>query len=307
MRNNKMKKYNFLTAFTTLVLIILTTLLFAGPDQKINKTFEAKEKIKIKLELGSCTLTPSPDGKIHVEVKHSYNENQFEAKFKERSNSLIIEEDLHGKDLNGTSEWYIKIPDGGEVDFNTGTGDLFVKKVNTEVEGNTGTGEIEADGCDGKFELNSGTGSVEFNNSKGKFDLNSGTGKVKIENCTGNFQANSGTGSVLAVNITIDDEGEFNSGTGDVEVVRPSGKDFDLSINSGTNDALLDMDGTDIQGYFEFRASTRRGSIRAPFDFDKEDEYSNGDSSYMVKSFTRGKDTPRFYISTGTGRAEMKK
>jgi hypothetical protein len=302
-----MKKLALFSTASGVILLLFTTFSLAGPDAKINKTFDAPDKIKIKLELGSCTLTPSPDGKVHVEVRHSYDEQQFEAVFKERSSSLIIEEDLHGNDLNGSSEWLIKIPAVKEVDFNTGTGDLIVQEINTELEGNTGTGSIEADRCSGEFDLNSGTGSIEFRDSKGEFQLNSGTGRVKIYECSGNFQANSGTGSVYAENINIEDECEFNSGTGDVEVVRPSGEYYELHLNSGTNDAVLDMDGAEIQGFFEFRANAHSGRIKSPIDFDKTDEYRNGDSSTIVKSFTRGKDTPRFYISTGTGRAELKK
>jgi len=65
------------------------------------------------------------------------------------------------------------------------------------------------------------------------------------------------------------------------------------------------MDGAPIEGYFEFTADARKGDIECPIDFDKEEEHWQGDSEVMVKSFTKGKKYPRFFISTGTGTAKL--
>ena len=88
-------------------------------------------------------------------------------------------------------------------------------------------------------------------------------------------------------------------------IVKPIGEDFDLSINSGTGDAVLDMDGQPIKGYFEFTVNARRGKIDSPIEFDNEEEYDEGDEDYVRKYFTKGGKTPRYFISTGTGTAEL--
>jgi hypothetical protein len=125
--------------------------------------------------------------------------------------------------------------------------------------------------------------------------------------CEGDFDANSGTGEVEAKNIILDNEGEFNSGTGDVSVISPGGQNFTLEINSGTNDALLDMRGQKLKGYFEFTTQAGSGKIRSSEKFDKEEEYQEGRTTYLKKSFTRGGSNPKYYISSGTGDAELKK
>ena len=178
--------------------------------------------------------------------------------------------------------------------------------VNVELEGNTGTGDIEIKEANGSYDLNTGTGDIQIINSEGEFEINSGTGDVIIENSSGEFDANSGTGDLKATNITIEDEAELNSGTGEVEVIAPQGKDFDLSLNSGTDDATLDMSGNPIEGYFEFSVNARRGEIDSPIEFDEEDEYSRGNGDIKRKSFTRGKASPRYFISSGTGTARLK-
>jgi hypothetical protein len=299
-------KPKFVSVLIFSLIFILFFSLFAQGKKEIEKTFEAKEKIKIKLVLGDCLIKTSPDNDIHVFLVYSYDDEYFEAKFREKSSSIVIQEKFHGQNGDGFSKWMISVPEKTEVDFESATGDLTLENVSGRFEGSSGTGNIEVLDAKGKFDLNSGTGSVIVEGSEGEFDLNSGTGRVKIENCKGEFDANSGTGRVRAHNITIESEGEFNSGTGDAEVSRPQGKDFDLSINSGTNDATLDMDGLPIEGYYEFETSARSGDIDCPIDFDTEEEYYEG-GDQVRKSFTRGKKSPRYYISTGTGTAELKR
>ena len=92
-----------------------------------------------------------------------------------------------------------------------------------------------------------------------------------------------------------------------VEVISPKGSGFDLTVSSGTNDAIVDMDGNSFEGYFEFSAQKRRGRIDSPEKFDKEEEYEQGDQIYLRKSFTKGNSITRFYIKTGTGNAKLKK
>ena len=287
------------------VILIMISGLFAQGKKEIKKSFEAKENVKIDLVLGECLLKASSDDKIHVLAIYTYHDDYFEAKFKEKSKTLYIREKFYGENGGGYSKWTISLPEGLDVEFESATGDLVIEGIKGTLEGSSGTGSIEAMDVQGKFDLNSGTGSVNLQDSEGDFDLNSGTGRVRIEDSKGDFEANSGTGRVRARNITIENEGEFNSGTGDVEIVRPQGEDFDISVNSGTNDALVDMDGLPVEGYFEFTASARSGDIECPIDFDREDEYYEGGET-MRKSFTRGKKTPRYYISTGTGTAELK-
>jgi len=292
----------------TIILLlnwIIVLPLLAGDTKEIEKSFSKKDKVRIKLILGDCYLKNSKDGKIHINLVHSYHEDNFEARFREKGKSLIIEEKLTARNPNGNSTWTIAIPKEIEIDFETATGDLILDNVTLEIEGNTGTGNIEIENVKGRIDLSTGTGDIEVINSEGEFELNSGTGKVRIEESKGNFDATSGTGNVEVKNITIEDEAELNSGTGDVEVINPQGTDFDLSINSGTDEAVLNMNGSPIQGYFEFTAHSRKGRIVCPIEFDEEEEYHNGDGNYVRRSFTKGKNTPRYFINTGTGKAKL--
>ena len=231
----------------------------------------------------------------------------------------------NGKNAKGNSTWTVAIPDETEIEFRSATGSLFIEGLDLEIDGNTGNGEIELRNVQvkfdlssgtgnvdliestGKFDLSSGTGRVEVSGSEGDFDVSSGTGRVIVENSKGNFDASSGTSSVRADGLTIEYEGDFSSGTGDVEVAFPNGTDFELTVASGTNDAVLEMKGKSIEGYFEFKCQAKRGRIISPVKFDDEEEYEDNDQKYLRKSFTKGKNTPKVYIKTGTGTARLVK
>ena len=283
--------------------------LFGQAPEIINKTFPAKKEVRFKLALGDANITRSTDGKIHVRLEYTYDKDRFEAKFIEKERSLILEEKFRGHNNHGGKGIWnvVSIPDGVEIEFNSGTGGLTLEGVDLEVDGNSGTGNIVVQKAKGEFKLNSGTGRVEATGSTGDFDLNSGTGRVVIEDCKGDFQANSGTGNVEASNLTIETSGDFNSGTGDAEVTNPMGADYDLNVSSGTGDAVLDLAGKPVQGWFEFTCHARRGKIVCPEKFDTEDKYEEGDQTYLRKRFMRGKNSPKYTISTGTGRAELKR
>lgn len=295
------------TLITTVFIgLMLNSTLFA---KEIKKEYSGQKEVKVKLVLGSCTILDSKDSKIYVNLEYTYDDENYTPVFNVTKKKLYLKETFQGsKSDDGDSKWTIKVPVGMEVDFESATGDLTVKNVSDiNLDGSSGTGFVSVSNANGEFDLNSGTGDVDVLNSSGEFDLNSGTGDVQIKNSKGSFDANSGTGDVYGFEITIEDDAEFNSGTGEAEVKAPMGTDYDLSLNSGTDDAILDMNGLPIEGYFEFTAQNRRGSIVSPVKFDREEMFENGDQDKIRKSFTKGKSSSRYFISTGTGKAKLKK
>ena len=321
-----MKKTKAILASLFFLSLLMSAGLFAAPEEEIEKIFDKKDEVRFKLVLGDCQLEKSSDGRIHVHLVYSYEpEMNYTPKLEERGDTLYLEEKARGENLRGYSLWTVAVPDETEITYRSATGDLFIEGLDLEIDGNTGTGKIELKNVQGRFDLTSGTGNVDLIGSTGKFDLTSGTGRVEvsgsegdfeissgtgrviIENSKGNFDATSGTSSVRAEGPTIEYEGNFTSGTADVEVAFPDGADFELTISSGTNDAVLEMNGKPIEGYFEFKCLAKRGRILSPVKFDDEEEYEDNGHKYLRKSFTKGKNTPEVYIKTGSGTARLVK
>jgi len=302
-------KKSFLVLLCTFCLTAGFTInLFAGAENTINKKFSNIESIKCKFALGDIEISKSSDNQVYVNLTYTHNKNDFKPAMSVIGKKLILKENFFDNSNDkGYSLWKISVPKECKLEINTGTGDIIITNVEVKVKANTGTGTIKIYGSKGEFEMNTGTGNVKLSNGDGEFDLNTGTGHVNIADSKGEFKANSGTGSVKAENITILFEGDFNSGTGNVNVVSPRGEKFDLSLNSGTGNAVLDMDGQPINGYFEMRCNARSGKIIAPFKFDSEKEFGKDRQKRLEKSYTKGNTDKRFFISTGTGKAVVKK
>ena len=303
-----MKRTKIIISLFVFLSFMVSAALLAAPEEKVDKTFGKKDEIRFKLVLGDCQLKKSSDGSIHVHLVYSYEPDMsFEPIIRERGGTLYLEEKMRGNNPKGYSTWTVEVPDDIEIEFKSATGSLTVEGLKIEIDGSTGTGDIELSQVKGEFDLSTGTGDVEAYDSEGEFELSSGTGNVKIKNCKGNFDASSGTGDVKAEGLTLELDGEFSSGTGDAEVSFPDGTDFELKVSSGTDDAILDMNGKQVKGYFEFTCHARRGRIVCPVKFDKEEEYKDNDQTYLRKSFTQGKDVPKVYVKTGTGSARLNK
>jgi DUF4097 and DUF4098 domain-containing protein YvlB len=303
-----MKRTKIIISMFVFLGFVVSAALLAAPEEKLDKTFAKKDEIRFKLVLGDCQLKKSSDSRIHVHLVYSYEPDMsFEPRIEERGGRLYLEEKMRGNNPQGYSTWTVEVPDDIEIEYKSATGSLTVEGLKLEIDGSTGTGDIVLSQVKGEFDLSTGTGDVEASDSEGEFDLSSGTGNVEFKNCKGNFDASSGTGDVMAEGLTIEFDGEFSSGTGDAEVSFPDGTDFELRVSSGTDDAILDMNGKQIRGYFEFTCQARRGRIICPVKFDKEEEYKQNDHTYLRKSFTQGKDVPKIYIKTGTGTAKLKK
>ncbi len=245
MKTNKIK-----IILSIFLSVLICSQLFAQNGKVFKETFDAKEKIKIKLVLGDCIIKKSDNSKILVTVNYTYDDDNYEVRVKEKEKSLTLQEKFYGENAQGDSEWTIYLPEHVEIDFSTATGNLTVENVSVEIEASSGTGNLNVSKSNGEFDLNSGTGDVKVDKSEGEFSLNSGTGDVQIADSKGEFDINSGTGDVKGFRLVLEEDGDFNSGTGDAEMTDPMGDNFDLSINSGTGDATLILDDTTIGRLF---------------------------------------------------------
>jgi len=321
-----MRKIKTLSAIVLFAGLMIALPFTAAAEKDVQKTFDAKKEVRFKFVLGDLLLEKSTDNKIHVHLVYEYEQMEnFELRMEDKGRYLQLEEKMRGKNNDGYSRWTVAVPDETEIEFESATGDLKITSLNLEIDGHTGTGEIEifdskgdievhtgtgniyASKSEDELELNTGTGNVDIENCMGTIDATSGTGDVHVENCKGDIEATSGTGDVEASGITLEYEGKFTSGTGEAEVEFPNGKDFELTVASGTDDAVVDMKGKSIEGYFEFKCHATKGKIVSPVSFDREDEREENDNRYFIKSFTKGSASPKVYIRTGTGTAKLVK
>jgi len=312
-------------------------------QKEVNKTFEAKEILKVSTVSGDCIIKEGTTNKIIVNLKYTYSDDCFEYDFKEGDNYLSIKEDFHGRNCKGESEWTITIPSNISVKFSSASGDLLlnnvdnnlsastasgdieIKDVGKEVEISTASGDITLENINGKSDISSASGDITANDCKNGLNVSSASGNITAKNITGEtkitaasgnirlvsakgeFYVKSASGNVEAENIEIIEESTFKTASGDVNVILAKTPSSDLLLASASGNAVLDYDGNEIKGTFKFSARVDKGEIISPIKFDKEEIIEKHGKDYDLKSFTKNESSPLIKIKTASGKAKLMK
>jgi len=306
------------------ILLIGWGLLFAQNMKEINKTFEAKKNVRIQTVSGDCIVKTGDSGKIMVQVKYSERaEGSFEADMQEKSNSLKLRERWNGSSSGGRVEWTVTVPAETEIEFSTASGDFSAEDINIMLDASTASGDISLGNSKGEFEISTASGDIDITDSNGKFDFSTASGDIKSSQMTGemefstasgdiklrggegSYELSCASGDIKTSDLIVTEESSFSTASGDVEVELAKSSDFDLELSAASGDITLGYNGNDIKGYFEFRAKKRSGNIRSPIDFDNEEEYGRNGDDYIKKSFSKGGQTPKIYLSTASGKATL--
>ncbi len=316
------------TLFTMVFLLAVTA---AYAQETVEKTYTGIKSIRLTTASGNGTIKKSSTNEVKVHLRYTYDKDVYDPSFEQKGDRLYIEEDFRrSRWSRGYSEWTLEVPDGIELDFktgsgnievmgvnielnsNTGSGNINIEEVNGEIRANTGSGNITFSQVEGNLDANTGSGSIRLDRTKGDADLNTGSGNIRSRDIEGELDMNTGSGNIDVTNATITGSSSFNTGSGTAEVSLGAVLNYDLSISTGSGNAILDFSGQEISGEFIMRASDK-SDIRAPFRFDKEYEDDRGGSysrrgrrnGYVKEAKVGNKDIV-IKISSGSGRAVVK-
>jgi len=293
-------------------------------QQTITKTYDGVKDIRLITSAGDGIIKKGNSNQVKVTLEYTYDDDSFEPIFEQNGTRLELREEFErGSRTSGRATWTLEIPDDIDLRFNTGSGDLQIDDLKIElrsnlgsgdielrdltgdIDVNTGSGDIDVDKLDGDLNANTGSGRIVIADSKGNLDVNTGSGDIRLNRITGALGVNVGSGDITATGLNITGSSSFNSGSGDSEVVLASVLNHDISVNSGSGDAVLDFNGNKIEGEIVMKASKRNGRIEAPFSFDKEYEEDKGRQVIMIKEAKIGNKDIRIRVSTGSGTARI--
>lgn len=292
-----------------LFIFLLATLpmITLAQDQKVEKTFSGIDEIEISVGPGDAIFTKSPDNKVYLTLTH--NIDDYQPTIEQKGDRLKIREENRNGSWSGSATWRFQIPDDTEISFNTGSGDFEISGLSAEVNVNSGSGDLDINDFNGEIKGNTGSGDINFDKAEGDFRMNTGSGDVDGNDIKGYMTFNTGSGEIEVKNLVLTDDSGFNSGSGDVEISLGGPLNYDISLNSGSGDSVLDFNGNKIEGTIVMQANKRSGRIVAPFKFDKEEEIDNGgrNNVTMKKTAKIGNKDVRINIGTGSGTAEVEK
>lgn len=318
---------NTLIQKSTLIFIFVTVALAANAQEEISKTFSGVKKIKINTASGDLILAKGSSNDVQVKVTFTYGTEEYQPVLEQNGTTLTLKEDFNKRSVSGKSTWTLTIPDGLEVrtssgsgnveasdlkvtiSANTGSGNYTWRNVSGDSNINTGSGDIDLDAYQGDIDLNTGSGNITLAKTNGDLHANTGSGNISMTNVRGGISANAGSGNIKAQEVNLTGKSSFNSGSGRVLLVLSSPLTQNLSLNSGSGDAVLDCKGTTLEGKLIMTTSKKHGEIKAPFTFDKTEEVNdNGnDNTSIRKTVQLGTSAVEIKISTGSGTAEVKK
>lgn len=308
-----------------MLAVILMPLTLLG-QKEITKTFNGIKRVKVNTASGGCVLQKSPNQTVTLKLQYTYDDDDYAPQINQEGDELVVKEKFHNNNASGSANWTLTIPDGLYVKFltgsgdieasglalklnaTTGSGDFTFNNVTGEVDCTTGSGNVELDNVNLSAKATSGSGSFRVSKSKGDLKLTSGSGGHRISESSATFDVTTGSGTIRATALSTEGASSFTTGSGDVEVELASTSKHDLSVTSGSGDAVVNFNGNEIKGEIVMRASKKHGNIEAPFAFDKTEEIENSGSDVTLqKTAVKGTSTPRIAISTGSGDAVLKK
>ena len=316
---------NFFLVLVPIIIMILMPMTLLG-QKEITKTFNGIKKIRVTTASGSCVLKKSPNSTVTLKLQYTYDDDDYTPSINQEGDELVVKEKFHTNNADGSADWTLTIPDNISVKFVTGSGNIEASAMSLDLNATTGSGDYTLSGITGEAKCTTGSGDVELENvsasidatsgsgnfsitkSKGKINVTSGSGKLKISESVAGIQATTGSGSISATSLSTDGECSFTTGSGNVEVQLASSPKHELSMTSGSGNAVLNFNGNEINGEIVMKASKKHGNIEAPFEFDKTEEIKHsGNDVTIQKTAIKGTGKPRISISTGSGDAVLKK
>ena len=313
---------------TVFSLYLIAFAISTAYGQKTSKTFTGIKKISLSTSSGNCKLIKGTTDEVQVSVTDTYSTNDFKPIMEQDGITLELKEDFAKRgSYSGSSSWELTIPDNMEVRFSSGSGNCEASDIAVKISGNTGSGnyrwksikgdsrintgsgDISIENFQGEIDLNTGSGDVDITKSEGDVHANSGSGQINLVGVKGKISANVGSGNIIGKELLLTGKGNFNSGSGDVNIKLGSAPAYNISVNSGSGDALLDFNGNKIDGKVIMTVNKRNGKIVAPFPFDKTEELNGGgdDNVRIQKTAQLGTKDIEIKISSGSGTAEIKK
>lgn len=296
------RTYKLLLSCAVLALLQLPAL----AQNVINQSFEGISKIDISISSGDIVFEKSADKKVSVAMTSTANE--YDPTIEKQGNKLVINEDKmrNVRSWSGSVSWTIALPDGLEIDHNTGSGDIKISGLKVTAGMNSGSGNFRITASEGEIDINTGSGDIEATAMKGVLKMNCGSGDISLDDMNAEITANVGSGDIDVAKLVLTGKSSFNSGSGDVQVGLAEALAYDISVNSGSGDATLDFNSNKIEGQITMEANKQNGKIVAPFEFDSTEEINRGNNTTVRKTKKMGSSDVKIKVSTGSGTAELK-
>ena len=132
----------------------------------------------------------------------------------------------------------------GKLKLNSNSGSIKLKEIDGNINVATSIGSLTLTDLTGDINVQTNSGSIQANNLKGEIILGTSIGSFTAKNISGNLDAKTGTGSVSIEMTNIEKHLRLNtSSMGNIKVVLPKDKGYDLKVKGGKIKSLKNFKG----------------------------------------------------------------
>jgi len=293
-----------------LLLVLMVSVLFlnifAGEQKVIDKTFKAKDLVKIKIISGDCIIKAGSGSEIKVHLVYTFPADKYKPEFLEEGNTLILKEDFQKSmgdcNFQGESRWTVTVPAQTKIEFKAASGDLDITGLKKSIEAKVASGDITAKDLNGNITIKSASGDIDFTNANGEIEIHSASGEINLSKVSGSLEIKAVSGDIEAKAVECKGDSEFISVSGDVEVIMAKTSNADINLKTVSGDVTLNYNGNPVKGHFTFTG--KKGSISS--DISLESEEISKHNPFVTKYFKKG-DSPTISLKTVSGDLRFKK
>jgi len=301
--NKELTTMKRLTILTIIFLLMVFLNLQAGEKQEVNKTFKAKETVKIKTVSGDCVVKKGPAGEIRVRVEYTYPADRFTPIFEEEGNTLVLKEEFEKGNNRGDSSWTVTVPETTDIAFKSASGNFSAAGLKGKMSMKMASGDAALDDIKGDLDIELASGDTHIEKLNGNIDVSAASGDIKIKDSKGGFKLKCASGDIDASGIAFTGASEIRSVSGSVTVVPAESSRYDLDLQTVSGDIMLDYNGNPVKGYFSFKGQKENLDSDIPFDEKDGSKYN----PFIKAYFKKGGDSPKIVMKTVSGEIQFKK
>ena len=256
-----------------LCLFLVSGICLRAEETKVQKTFEAIHHLQIRLDSSVCLIGPSPDGKVHVDVRYTYPPESYTPRFTRSGDTLELGEHFSfWRSAKGKATWRIALPSKLPLDFRSGSGNLFAQGTTLDLHSVQGSGDLNLKQVEGVLDIATGSGNCWVSEcEKATLTRTSDSGDTIFRHVGGTATVHSGSGTIT-VTESPDLALIFTAESGDANVHGIKGSlklragSGNLAVTDCAGEANLQTNSGDIelQGFTgNVDADTGSGNLRA--------------------------------------------
>ena len=239
-------------AIALAVLFASTVAAASTPQGHFEKTFQVSGPVDLEVQTrsGDVVVRSGASGSVSIRAeiyvgdhwlfgdRHTdVSDIEQHPPLRQDGNSIHID-NVSVRDISVNYE--ITVPVDTAVRSHSGSGNQIIESIHGNVDLQTGSGNVRALDIAGPVRGGAGSGDLELQEiASGDIDLHTGSGNISVRGLQGALRAGAGSGDISAEG-TQAGPWEIRTGSGNVRVRLPANAAFDADIS--TSSGKLDVD-----------------------------------------------------------------